>query len=141
MDEWPVTPVLFDVFRELGLDHDHATLSTELVKLMIRYSDLPLIVTVSERGDLIERMFEDPVLDDFLFVNQYEGKLWFSKEQFEKLMYWLFFCSAVHVLGDRVDIEENAAETVHGQYHRVHEVLAAAESVKYQVGPFLELLS
>ncbi|MEA3364603.1 MAG: hypothetical protein U9Q79_03095, partial [Candidatus Hydrogenedentes bacterium] len=141
MDEWPVTPVLFDVFRELGLDHDHATLSTELVKLMVRYSDLPLILTVSERGDLIERMFEDPVLNDFLFVNQYEGKLWFSKEQFEKLMYWLFFCSAVHVLGDRVGVEENAAETVHGQYHRVHEMLAAADSVKYQVEPFLEVLS
>ncbi|MFO7973811.1 MAG: alpha-amylase family glycosyl hydrolase [Candidatus Hydrogenedentota bacterium] len=141
MDEWPVTPVLFDAFSELGLDQGQATVSTELVKLMIRYSDLPLILTVSERGELIEGMFEDPVLNDFLFVNQYEGKLWFSKEQFEKLMYWLFFCSVVHALGEQVNLEENAAEAVHSQYHRVHELLAAAESVKYQVEPFLELLS
>ena len=141
MDEWPVIPVLFDVFRELGLDQGQATLSTELVKLMIRYSDLADILTVSERAELIERMFEDPVLKDFLFVNQYEGKLWFSKEQLEKLMYWLFFCSVVHTLGEPLDVEENAAEAVHSQYHRVHELLAAAESVKYQVEPFLELLS
>jgi len=90
---------------------------------------------------LLEHMFDDPILNDFLFVNPYEGKLWLSKEQLEKRMYWLFFCSVVHVLGDQVQVLENAAEAVHSQYHRVHEVLAAAESVKYQVEPLLELLS
>ncbi|HOD48947.1 MAG TPA: alpha-amylase family glycosyl hydrolase [Candidatus Hydrogenedentes bacterium] len=140
MDEWPVASVVFDVFRELGLDHGQATLSTGLIKLMIRYSELPLILTASERAELIERMFADPVLNDFLFVNEYEKKLWFSKEQLEKLLYWLFFCSVVTVLGDQIQVEENAAEAIHSQYHRVHEVLAAAETVKYDVALFLEVL-
>ncbi|HQM32271.1 MAG: alpha-amylase [Candidatus Hydrogenedentes bacterium] len=141
MDEWPVTRVVYDVYRELGLDHTQAMLGTGLAKLMLRYRELPLILTVSERAELLEHMFDDPILNDFLFVNPYEGKLWLSKEQLEKLMYWLFFCSVVHVLGDQVQVLENAAEAVHSQYHRVHEVLAAAESVKYQVEPLLELLS
>ncbi len=141
MDEWPVTPVLYDVFRELGLDHNQAMLDTGLLKLLMRYRDLPVILTVSERAELLEHMFEDPILNDYLYVNQYEGKLWLSKEQFETLMYWLFFCSVVRLLGDQIQVVENAAEAVLSQYHRVHEVLAAAESVKYQVDPLLELLS
>ena len=86
-------------------------------------------------------MFDDPVFSDFLYVNPYEGKLWLSKEQLEKLMYWLFFCSVAHVLADQIHVLENSAEAILSQYHRVHEVLAAADSVKYQLEPLLELLS
>ena len=141
MDEWPVTPVVYGVFQELGLEHNGATLHTELVKLMIRYSKLPLILTVSERAELIEQMFEDPILNDYLFINQHEGKLWLSKEQLETLLYWLFFCAVVRIVGDQVQVVEDTGEAIHNAYHRVHEILAAAESVKYQVEPLLELLS
>ncbi len=141
MDEWPVTGVVYDVYRTLGLDHAQAMLATGLVKLMLRYRDLPLLLTVSERAELLEQMFDDPVLNDFLYVNPYEGALWLGKEQLEKLMYWLFFCSVAHVLADQIHVFENTAEAILSQYHRVHEVLAAADSVKYQLEPLLELLS
>jgi len=141
MDEWPITPVVYEVFQELGLEHSRAMLNTELVKLMLRYSELPLILTVSERTELLEQMFEDPIVSDYLFVNQHDGKLWLSKEQLETLLYWLFFCAVVRTVGDQVQDAEDMAEAIHNAYHRVHEILAAAESVKYQVEPLLEVLS
>jgi hypothetical protein len=40
-------------------------------------------------------LFSDSDVQQFLFVNRYQGVLWFNKESFEQLLWWLQFAAYI----------------------------------------------
>ena len=88
----------------------------------------------------METLLSDVAVQSFIGVNRYQDVLWFNKENFEELIWWLYTVSVVVVTTPK-DIEKPANEIVEEilhLYEAVQRVLTAESESGYQVEKFLE---
>ena len=140
MSDWLLTGVVARALAELGSEDWEAAEEAELAGLMLRYGALPSIQTVSERGEVIDRMFRDSPVRDFLYINRAEGVWWLNKEQYDSLMGWLLFCAVSDCLRTTAEADV-LAQNLQELHHHVQELLAAAASAEYRVEPLVDILT
>lgn len=129
MDELLLGPLLAKIFREFG--HDEWTSVQEVTRLKILTSYHNWFSISSEKNALktIKNMFNDSDVQQYLNFNTHNGVLWFSKEKFEDLCYWLFILSAINNLGK-----------INNCYKIIIMLLQKAGESGYKVHEMLELV-
>ncbi|HET7377427.1 MAG TPA: hypothetical protein VFK30_12010, partial [Anaerolineae bacterium] len=83
-------------------------------------------------GDLIEKLFSDVEVEQFLKVNRYQDILWFNKESFEQLLWWLFAIAVVQAENDR---------QIRAAFGIINRLLKAEAKTEYQVEKLQELFA
>jgi hypothetical protein len=140
MDEWLLGPIILQVFQSLVGDDATAWQETDLVKILACHRWWFTTSREEVRGNL-KALFLDPEVQRFLQFNWFEGVLWFSRERFEELLWWLFIVSlfdfvAKGSLGDRafapgiverLDLTERLHQEAHGSDYRVEPILDGLE--------------
>ena len=125
LDEWRLGVVITDAARELGLEEGAAAHALSLVKVLVshqRWFDRLAVAEpagkvkdranemsdTSEVSDIwgsvslksfMQDMLADADVRDYLGVNRYQGVLWFNKESFERLTWWLAFLAYLDQAG------------------------------------------
>src|SRR4030042_4488853 len=106
VDEWRLDKTISDVLKELGVDGTTSARALTLVLLLTGhqrwYEVKPLVQT--ETHTLLESLFRDGEVQQFLQVNQYNNIWWFNKESFEEFLWWLMLIAAVEI-GKRFFVE------------------------------------
>jgi hypothetical protein len=72
-------------------------------------------------------------------VNRYQDILWFNKEAFQEILWWMYTCSVIKTCQKTEKSEELSLEIV-AQHQVILELLKAAEGSGYKVEPMLEAL-
>ena len=80
----------------------------------------------------LNNLFHDQDIIHFLKVNRYENVLWFNKEAFDHLMWWLFVIAAIHVLFKEKD-EEKIQKKLVNYYTIIKKCLRSKAESGYQV--------
>jgi glycosidase len=142
IDEWRLSRTISDVLKELGLDEATASRAVTLVKLLTRYQRW-FKAKPSEQKQahaILESLFKDGDVQQFLQVNQYDNMRWFNKESFEEMLWWLMLIAAVEIGSDLLRPVNVVAEELRGCYSMIQIWQEAEKESEYQVEKLLELI-
>jgi hypothetical protein len=87
---------------------------------------------------VLENLLKDDEVQQLLRVNRYGDVLWFNKEAFEQLLWWLFVVAVVQTTTLRPMAE--AAPDLLAAYEVVQQLQQAEERSGYQLEELLRLL-
>jgi hypothetical protein len=141
IDEWLLGKVLARVLQDLGADEAAAWRGVAIVKwLTSQQSALESAGPDTAEGAymLMEKLLQDDDLQQFLGVNRYRDVLWFNKEAFEQMVWWLLVAADVATRSRASagrDVTDMSAIFQTGQ-----RLLAAADGSGYQVEDLMRRL-
>ena len=136
IDEWLLGKIIMGTLQELGMGEEPARRAITLVKILIKHRS-PGLQTITIN---LETLLSDVAVQSFIGVNRYQDVLWFNKENFEELVWWLYTTSVIIVTAPK-EIEKPAAEVVKAilhMYEAVQRVLTAEAEAGYQVEKLLD---
>jgi glycosidase len=148
IDEWMLNKIMVSTLSDLGLNGR----SNWRVVIMIK-----LLTTHHAWWTLLDKKQDKPkkntnyvilnsILSDsdalaYLGVNRYQDILWFNKESFEDLMWWLLIVACVEITG--MHINENQVDFVSKlilpSYKVISTLLANAQASGYKLEKLLDL--
>jgi glycosidase len=97
IDEWMLTKIMAAGLVDLGLTREQADKSMLLVRLMTGHAGwYERFGAEDEPGaSALQAWLRDPELQRYLQVNRYQDILWFNRDAFEELLWWLYTASLV----------------------------------------------
>jgi len=142
IDEWLLGKITAGVLKDMGLDESNAWRSVRKVKLLVRHSRWCLDGTTqaNQAAAVIEKLLQDADVQQFIGSNRYQGVLWFNKESFEDLMWWLFQGAVIEILAEEEDASARA-ESILGCFRLVKRLQEAAEKSDFQLAKLAGALS
>ena len=161
IDEWLLGKIIAGALIDLGLDERLSWRQVSLLKLMIAHQDWCQCLQEEEisPAQVLRRWLQDGEVRSYLGINRYQGVLWFNKESFDDLVWWLYLVSimdmaaaanqeAVRTAGKNSGETGTAAEAQTGAfstqletcYHTVEALLQAEAKSDYQLEKLIEAL-
>jgi hypothetical protein len=145
IDEWQLGRIIAGALRDLGLDEDGAWQAVGIIKLTTTHHGCFEGGGPRQRGEgagdqlyrIVESLLTDNEVHRFLQVNRHQEMLWFNKEAFDLLLWWIFLITVVESAADpRLEPEERGEVIAH-HYETVRGLRQAAERSGYQVEKLL----
>jgi hypothetical protein len=87
---------------------------------------------------VLESWLKDDEVQQFLQVNRYRGVLWFNKEAFEQLLWWMLVVAVVTISADPLRSTAEVSQEIVTAYDIVRKLQQAEEESGYQVEKLLE---
>ncbi len=151
LDEWRLGRVISPALHEMGLEPGAAERAWNLVKVLTAHQrwfveygepagaapgEAPAPAEAARR--LLHVLLQDGDVQRHLQVNRYQGVLWFNKESFDELRWWLLLVGVVDALAEpgRTPAEQSAA--IAARHAVVERLREAEEASGYQVERLLE---
>jgi glycosidase len=149
MDEWVLNKILVSTLDDLGLDERSGWRAVTLVKLLTTHHAWWRVSLSHKPGKggsgsyhLMSSLLSDSDALLYLGVNRYQDILWFNKEAFEDLLWWLFIIGIIEIVStsrDDKDIDElrRLILTSHGE---IEKLLSSAQASGYKLEKLLDLV-
>ena len=131
IDEWMLSKIIKDAICGLGLDESAGVQSIAVIKFLTTYQ---------HPHHLLESMFKDSEVRQYLEVNRYNDILWFNKEAFENLLYFLFLTGIVKITAPPLPKSTKTAERIAELYKVIQKFQKAEEKSGYKVEKLLALI-
>jgi hypothetical protein len=137
IDEWRLGKTIVGVLRELGLDDTASRGSITLIKLLTSHQRW---FEEKSAYRVLESLLKDSEVQQFLEINRYNDILWFNKEAFDDLLWWLRLLAAIEISSDPQRPAHQAAKDLEDCYGIMQRLKEAAKKSGYQVEKLLEIL-
>jgi len=141
IDEWALGRIMAGALRDLGMDESSAQQAIAVVKALTSHQRWFEDVPASEPNrayHVLQSLLQDDEVQRFLGVNRYQDVLWFNREAFEELLWWMMVAAVVDATRDAGRPAVEVAEEVVEQYDVVQALHRAEQESEYQVDKFLE---
>ena len=140
IDEWRLSKTISDVLKELGLDDETTWRAVILLKLLTNHQKWFEMKPPDQKqaSAILESLFKDDEVQQFLQVNRYDDIWWFNKEAFEELLWWLMLIAAVEIGSDPLRPINEVVKDLNGCYSMIQTWQKAEEQSEYQVEKLLE---
>jgi hypothetical protein len=128
-------------FREIGVPE--GAIERSGVALSLLSSSL-YCITASDNPDqwaydTLIHLLRDQEINSFLGINRYKDSLYFNREHFYELVWWLFLSETLTILKDNPD-EKDVRDMVASRFTCVKRWIEAMDRSNYKVEKLLELL-
>jgi hypothetical protein len=149
MDEWMLNKIFISTLNDLGLDDRSNWRAVTLVKLLTshhawwnRIASAPDKKSRSAEYLTLTSILSDSDALGYLGVNRYQDVLWFNKEAFEDLMWWLYIIAAVESSGAEGSDKpgEDSGTSILRCYNTISNILINAQASGYKIEKLLDLL-
>jgi hypothetical protein len=104
VDEWLLGKILANTFSISGFDENEAWRKVNLVKILIGHQNWDK--TAHQKKDrtylILQSWLRDREVQTFVGINRYQGVLWFNKESFDDLLWWMFAVAAAEIISPAV---------------------------------------
>jgi hypothetical protein len=142
IDEWNFGKTIFGVMRDLGLDETTAWKSLNVVKWLTIHQRWSEGKSRDQKQTfaILEALFQDSEVRQFLGVNQYNDIWWFNKEAFEEMLWWLMMAAALTIGSDPLRPVKGLVAELEECYSMIREWQQAGEKSDYQVEKLLSAL-
>ena len=150
IDEWLLNKIIINTLSNLGLDEYTARRAVTLNKLTIAYhgwwqelkSKSSSAELKANAYQLLQVLLEDREVQTFLGVNRYQDVLWYNKEAFDDLLWWLFVTAIIDLTAAELEPQISKATlqkiiTCFGVIQHLHQ---AEQESAYQVEKLLNAL-
>lgn len=142
IDEWLLGKILTGVLIDLGISEEEAGQCLSLIKLLtIHQRWFEIQAPVKRRAyHVLEKLFNDFEVQQFLRINRYQEILWFNKEAFDVLLSWLFFVAALGIVAT-TGLESSQVPSHLVEIYKIIEKIKQAEvKCGYQVEKLMALV-
>jgi hypothetical protein len=142
IDEWLLGKIVAGALRDLGLDEGAAWQAVATIKILTSHQRwFEMQAPKKKRAyQVLESWLKDDEVQQFLQVNRYRGVLWFNKEAFEQLLWWMLLPAVVTVSADPLRPPAEVAQEIVALYDVVKKLQRAEEESGYQVERLLEVV-
>jgi glycosidase len=149
MDEWMLNKIFVSTLNDLGLDDRSNWRAVTLVKLLTshhawwsRVDGAPDKKSRSAEYLTLTSILSDSDALGYLGVNRYQDVLWFNKEAFEDLMWWLYIIAVVEssVEEDSGQPVDKTGKSLLRSYNAISTILINAQASGYKLEKLLDLL-
>lgn len=137
IDEWRLDQIIAETLKDLGLGEGASGRSVTLIKLLTRHQRWFEEETVYQ---VVETLLKDSEAQQFLSVNRYDDILWFNKEAFEEMLWWLMLTVALEVSFDPLRPAKEVVRGLERCWSVIQKLQEAEKKSEYQVEKLLELL-
>ena len=140
--EWELDNTILTVLKGLGLEEALSWKSLTVVKLLTGYQKWFEAKSADQKQafTILETLFKDGEVRQFLGVNQYNDVWWFNKETFDEMLWWLMIVAALTIGSDPSRPINVVVEELEGCYSTIQTWQKAEEESEYQVEKLLSLL-
>ena len=139
IDKWRLDNVIVNQLLDSGLDEGAARRRVTLINLLTRHQNWFKTGQSNQNPayEALDSLLKDQEVQRFLEVNRHDGILWFNKESFEELLFWLMLIAVVEIGSDPL---RSPAETVKGIeecYGMIQTFQEAKKNSEYQIEKLL----
>jgi len=137
IDEWRLGQKAAEDLAELGMDESTTWKAVTLVKILTshqRWFDQKAAYQV------MEKLVKDSEVQQLLQVNRYNDILWFNKEAFEELIWWLMLISAIEIGFNPLRPVKELMNGFERSWSMIQSLREAEQKSEYQVEKLLETL-
>jgi glycosidase len=138
IDEWFLGRFVIQTLTDLGFDREAASRAVTIIKLLTIHQDW--YKDHKNTYDLISSLLHDNEVRDLLQINRHLDILWFNKEAFEGLLFWMILVTAVKTSCDISIIQKSREAIMEKAISLMAPLYEALENSQYQVEKLLELL-
>jgi hypothetical protein len=148
IDEWMLNKILGSTLSNLGVDDRSTWRLILLIKLLTTHHRwwTGLVSEENEGGKasayhILDGLLADSAAQAYLGVNRYQDMLWFNKESYEDLLWWLFVIATVEVSSQYLETEPASAgsKIIQRLYDEIGNLIELAGISGYQVEKLLQL--
>ena len=138
IDEWLLGKIIASALHDLGLEEHAAWRSVAMIKMLIGHQEWFNSHTPQKDGafSALQDWLKDDHIQRFLGVNRYQGILWFNKEAFDELLWWLFALAVIDITAGQP--AGQVPELIAGSYAVIQKLQEAQELSAYQLEKLLE---
>jgi len=143
IDEWLLGKVIAGALRDLGLDEPTAWQVVGVIKVLTSHQRWFAVDAPDARArayQVLRTLLQDDEVQLFLQVNRYQGVLWFNREAFARLLWWLLLLAVVEIGADSLRPSDEAAGEILACYEIVQHLHRAEEKSDYQVEKLLRVI-
>jgi hypothetical protein len=141
-DEWLLGKIIAGALRGLGLDEGaawHAVATINVLTSHQRWFEMQ--APQKKRAyRVLESWLRDDEVQRFLQVNRYRGVLWFNKEAFERLRWWMLLAAVVAISADPLCPADEVAPEIVTCYDIIRKLQRAEGESGYRVETLLEVV-
>jgi len=138
IDEWGVSRLIQQKLEELGLETEQAKSGVTIIKLLVDQQNWVVDIEQKTPQMLIEEWISKEAIRDFLKINRYRDKLWFNKEAFESLMWWMMTAGLLQLASDPGKSLTSTIEDLFEAWALVKSILKAETDSEFQLEKLLE---
>ncbi len=143
IDEWLLGRIFVSSMMDQGISEFESWRSVGLMKILIQHQNWYLVNTPKRKRayQILQRLFEDEFVREYLQINRYQGILWFNKESFEDLLAWLLRIAVINVYADHSISFEEPRDQIADIYQTIRKIMKAESKSNYQVERLLDAIS
>ena len=138
IDEWFLGRFIIQTLTDLSFNREAASREVTIIKLLTSYQDW--CTDYVNTYDLISNLLRDNEVRDFLQINRHMDILWFNKEAFEGLIFWMILVTSVKISCDTSMGQKDKEAIMEKAMFLMEPLYEALENSQYQVEKLLELL-
>jgi glycosidase len=149
MDEWMLNKIIASALSDLGLDERSDWRAVTLIKLLTSHHTWWRLISSNQvkgqKGaayNILTSILSDSDALVYLGVNRYQDVLWFNKESFEDLLWWLMVIASVEISGTHIEEDQTniVGKSILSCYQVISNLLASAQESGYKLEKLLELV-
>lgn len=151
IDEWALGKVMLEAFMKRNLGVEASRRQVLLTKILVKRSGWFAQCSHQKPAvSLLDEWLSDVDIRKFLLIHRYQDVVWFNKEAFVSLCWWMFAIAAVQAISidqgkeyPRDEAQENEIKSIDGDgqmdvelfacYQTITELLQAMENSGYQL--------
>lgn len=138
LDEWAIARTCQQKLEDLGFDPEQSASGVTIIKLLVDQQLWVDTAATETPASLFEGWLSKEVVRSFLKINRYRGKLWFNKEAFESMMWWMTTIGLIQLVSDPEESLTSAIEKLFDAWDLVKGILEAEEGSEYQLEKLLD---
>ncbi len=141
IDEWRLGRVVVETVQALGMDEGAAWHVLNTLKMLTDQQHWFEGKAADSTRSILEGWLKSSEIQRFLGVNRYKDVLWFNKEAFDELLWWMMLLAIVDCSADPQRSSSEVIEQVITSHEIVTRLGQASEESGYQVEKLLDALA
>lgn len=137
LDEWAISRICQQKLEELGLDTEQAASGVTIIKLLVDQQNWIDNISDETPASLFQGWLSKEVVRSFLKINRYREKLWFNKEAFESMIWWMTTIGLIQLVSDPQVSFTTAIEDLLEAWELLKTILDAEQGSEYQLEKLL----
>ncbi len=138
-DELQLIRQFHESLVELGCEEDKIQQLTLLLRIGVAKQDWYEDLKKENLTTILQNWFSTPEIQYMLNVNRHKDILWYNREAFNELLWWLWIVPVLKVSGDSGVDSTSRAELTLSIYEMINSVKKVEVKSEYQVEKLLEL--
>ena len=138
IDEWLLGKLISGALQEMQVEQGDTWRAVSLIKIITAQHGWCREVETGKEPAyrVLQEWLKDEEVHRYLGVNRYQDLLWFNKESFDELLWWMYLVGVIHAMAE-VDEEEKTdlpdIASIQSCYQVVKSIQKAAEASGYQL--------